>query len=255
MLHKSIIPSIIPAAAIFMVLFSSCHASKKLESAQGQIEQLKGKNEELEKSNEELKQQATGLDNRYKSLAADYDNYKKDCQETEGKLQVVRAVLMEEADNLEKVEKKLEEGMADFKDRGVDVEYKNGLVYVSMADNLLYKTGSAALSQNGKEALATLANVLNNYPNLKVIVVGHTDDVQTKKGTDNWSLSTERANGVVRLLTDTYNVEPSRITAAGKGKYDPVAENTSEAGRAKNRRTDIILNPDLVKVWNSVRKE
>jgi chemotaxis protein MotB len=145
--------------------------------------------------------------------------------------------------------------MADFKDRGVDVEYKNGLVYVSMADNLLYKTGSAALGQNGKEALATLANVLNNYPNLKVIVVGHTDDVQTKKGTDNWSLSTERANGVVRLLTDTYNVEPSRITAAGKGKYDPVAENTSEAGRAKNRRTDIILNPDLVKVWNSVRKE
>jgi chemotaxis protein MotB len=246
---------IIPGAAIFIVLFSSCHASKKLESAQGQIEQLKARNEELDKSNEDLKQQVTELDNRNKSLAADYDNYKKDCQETEGKLQVVRAVLTEEADNLEKIEKKLEEGMADFRERGVDVYYKNGLVYVSMADNLLYKTGSAALGQNAKEALATLATVLNGYPNLKVIVVGHTDDVQMKKGTDNWSLSTERANGVVRLLSDTYNVDPTRLTAAGKGKFDPVADNTTEEGRAKNRRTDIILNPDVEKVLNSVRKQ
>jgi chemotaxis protein MotB len=131
---------------------------------------------------------------------------------------------------------------------------KDGLVYVSMEDNLLYKSGRAALSDSSKYALAKLARVLNDYPKLHVIVVGNTDTVQFKKGSDNWTLSTERANCVVRVLRDS-GVDPSRLTSAGKGKYAPVADNSTTEGRARNRRTDIILNPDMERIWQSVQSE
>ncbi|HET6723252.1 MAG TPA: OmpA family protein, partial [Chitinophagaceae bacterium] len=90
---------------------------------------------------------------------------------------------------------------------------------------------------------------------LKVIVVGNTDDVKMKGAKDNWTLSTERANGVVRTLRDSYKVDPTRLTAAGKGKYNPIADNTTAEGRAKNRRTEIVLNPDWRRVWESIKKE
>ena len=110
------------------------------------------------------------------------------------------------------------------------------------------------IGNDGKKALEALATALNGYPNLKVIVVGHTDDVMFKKGNndDNLSLSTERANGVTRALREN-NVDPLRLTSAGQGKYHPVGDNTTKEGRAKNRRTEIILNPDLLKLWESVQ--
>ena len=84
-------------------------------------------------------------------------------------------------------------------------------------------------------------------------MLGNTDDKMFKKGSDNWTLSTERANGVVRAFRDTYKIDPLRLTAAGKGKYNPIADNSTEEGRAKNRRTDIILNPDLDKIWSTAQ--
>jgi chemotaxis protein MotB len=146
------------------------------------------------------------------------------------------------------MQKKIEDAMADFKDKGVDVYYKDWFVYVDMSDKLLYKSGSAVLGAEGKKAIGALANALNGYPNLKVIVLGNTDDKPIKQGGDKWSLSTERANGVVRILADD-QVNPARLTAGGKGKYPPIADNSTEEGRAKNRRTEIILNPDLDKLW------
>jgi chemotaxis protein MotB len=122
-----------------------------------------------------------------------------------------------------------------------------------MAEGLMYKTGSAALAPDAKAALGNLASVLNEYPKLKVYVVGNTDDKPFKKGGDNLQLSTDRANGVVRILASDYKVDPSRLTAAGRGKYSPVADNSTAEGRAKNRRTEIIINPDLVKIWQSVQ--
>jgi len=124
-----------------------------------------------------------------------------------------------------------------------------------MKDNLLYKSGSAKLSEDGKKALGNLASVLSQMPKLKVIVVGNTDTMHVKGVADNWSLSTERANGVVRTLVNDYNIDPARLTAAGKGKFSPVADNSTEEGRAKNRRTEIVLNPDWERLWDSVKKE
>lgn len=246
---------IIPGAALFSVLISSCGTNKKLQAAYGEVSQLQARNAELEKNYNTAKQEATDQKSSYEKLLTDYGNYKKQCEETQQKLATVQEVLTEEANTLQKVEEKLEEALIDFKEKGVDVYYKDGLVYVSMADNLLYKSGSAVLGAEGKKALAPLATVLKDYPNLKVIVLGNTDDVLFKKGSDNWTLSTERANGVVRTLRDDFKVDPARLTAAGKGKYNPIAENTSAEGRAKNRRTDIILNPDIDRVWKTVRAE
>jgi chemotaxis protein MotB len=124
-----------------------------------------------------------------------------------------------------------------------------------MKDNLLYKSGSAKLSEDGKKALGNLASVLSEMPKLKVIVVGNTDTMHVKGVADNWSLSTERANGVVRALVKEYGIDPARLTAAGKGKFNPVADNSTEEGRAKNRRTEIVLNPDWERLWESVKKE
>src|SRR4030095_4957978 len=107
----------------------------------------------------------------------------------------------------------LEKGLADFQDKGVDVYEKNGALYVRLEEGLMYKPGSSDLGENGKKALKNLADALNEYPNLKFSVVGNTDTVMYKgKNMDNWSLSTERANGVVRILIKDYKVNPSRVT-------------------------------------------
>jgi chemotaxis protein MotB len=98
--------------------------------------------------------------------------------------------------------------------------------------------------------------VLNENPNLLVYVIGNTDSVKVVRGfTDNWSLSTERANTVVRVLRDQYQVSMDRVTSAGRGKYDPIADNATADGRKQNRRTDIILNPDLSRLWDLIDKQ
>jgi len=251
---------IIPVATIGILAISSCGANKKLQkaesdlqSAQNEINQLQEKNAALNNNVEALKKQVVESDNRTKALTSEFSTYKKTCEENEEKLSVLREVLMEEAENLERLEEILDSALADFSERGVDVYNKNGLLYVSLPDDLMYQSGSAKLDTKGKEALSKLSNVLNQYPKLKVIVLGNTDDVSVKKG-DNWTLSTERANGVVRTLRDTYKVDPNRLTSAGKGKYNPIADNSTAEGRAKNRRTDIILNPDIDRLWSAIKK-
>jgi len=158
--------------------------------------------------------------------------------------------------SMKEIRRKAAAALVQFANAGVDVTYKNGLVYISMQDELLFNPGSAKLGKNGQEALAVVAQVLNDNPNLKIYVIGNTDSIKVTKGyTDNWSLSTERANNVVRVLRDQYLVTMDRVTSAGRGKYDPVADNSTAEGRAKNRRTDIILNPDLSRLWDLIDKQ
>lgn len=244
----------IAVTLICVILFSSCAAKKKLAEAEAEITQLKAAQSDLASKNAALQKQLDEFTASRQQALTEFAKYKSDCEDAKQRLQVVKSMMTEQYSNLQEVERKIETALADFNNKGVQVYYKDGLVFVSMEDNLLYKSGSSTLGTNGKAALKNLASVLNDYPNLKVIVVGNTDDKQFKKGGDNWSLSTERANGVVRTLRDDYKVDPVRLTSAGKSKYAPVADNNTEAGRAKNRRTDIILNPDLVKIWQSVKE-
>jgi chemotaxis protein MotB len=258
MTKKITIPFLLIAAGII----SSCGSGKKLTSAETQINELQTRNSELVAQGDQLtanvnslNKQVSDLTAQNKTLNDQFNSYKKECQANEEALKDVQAAFGELQENYAKLIEKLETALGDFKDKGINVYSKDGVVYVDMQDNLLYKSGSAALSPNGKTALGNLASVLNEYPKLKVIVVGNTDDVKMKGAKDNWTLSTERANGVVRTLRDSYKVDPTRLTAAGKGKYNPIADNTTAEGRAKNRRTEIVLNPDWRRVWESIKKE
>jgi len=234
------------------VILCACGPSKKLQSSMAETEQAKAQVSELAAKNADLQKQVDNLTKGNQQVNAEFAQYRTGCEATSKRLKDLQAELMEVVDILDKVEKRIEEGMADFENKGVEVDYRDGFVFVSMKDELMYKSGSAVVQEQGKKALSNLATVLNEYPKLKVIVVGHTDDKQFKKGSDNWSLSTERANGIVRILRDD-NVDPTRLTAAGKGKYSPVADNSTEEGRAQNRRTEIILNPDMTALLEAAR--
>lgn len=134
-----------------------------------------------------------------------------------------------------------------FKSDELSVEIKNGKVYVSMSDKLLFRSGSAAVEAKGIDALRVLADVLNKNTDVDVLVEGHTDNlpIRTAQFRDNWDLSVARATSIVRTLIDDYKVLPTRLTASGKGEFLPRANNSTAEGRAANRRTDIILSPKL----------
>ncbi len=240
-------------SAAVIVSICSCGGGKKLESANAQITQLQANNKALKKDLDASKQQTGDLTTANGTLSSQLETCKNKSQLTEQRLAATQAIIREEEAKMQKVQEKLDAAMADFESKGVEIHLKDGIIYVSMADKLMYKTGSSALSADGKQALADLATVLNGYPKLEVIVMGNTDDKLFKSGSDNWTLSTERANGVIRVLRDA-NVDPVRLTAAGKGRYSPIADNSTEEGRAANRRTEIILNPDVRRVWESMDK-
>ncbi|HEY8894279.1 MAG TPA: OmpA family protein [Niastella sp.] len=239
---------------VAVMVSGACGTSKKLEVAKGQVNELTEQNRQLKNKVSALQNDVANCAAGYKSAQDELAQYSSENKRLQEKLESTQAVLKEQDDAMQQIQEKINNALADFKEKGVEVYFRKGYVHVSMEDKLLYRSGSARLGQEGKDALTHLAGVLNEYPDLKVIVMGNTDDVKFKNGMDNWTLSTERANGVVRILRDDGHMDPIRLTAAGKGKYNPVADNTSEEGRSKNRRTDIILNPDLDKLWESIER-
>ena len=136
------------------------------------------------------------------------------------------------------------------------VREENGKVYVAMSDKLLFESGSARVDKRGKEALAKLANVLNQQTNIDVYIEGHTDSkpIHTTQFKDNWDLSVIRATSVARILIEKYKVNPLQIQPSGRGEYMPVADNETAEGRAKNRRTEIIMSPKLDKLFQMLKK-
>ncbi|MGE0562369.1 MAG: OmpA family protein [Flavobacteriales bacterium] len=146
----------------------------------------------------------------------------------------------------------LRNALLGFNSDELSVEIKNGKVYVSMSDKLLFKSGSAAVESKGIEALKVLADVLNKNADIDILVEGHTDSIPIKTALfkDNWDLSVIRATSIVRTLTDDYKVSGTRVTASGKGDVFPKADNSTPEGRAKNRRTEIILSPKLDEIMN-----
>lgn len=150
----------------------------------------------------------------------------------------------------------LRKALLGFNSDELTVEIKNGKVYVSMSDKLLFKSGSAEVENKGKEAIAILAKVLVNNPDFDILVEGHTDNVpiKTDKYRDNWDLSVGRATTIVRILTGEHKMEPTRLTASGKGEFAPRASNDDAKGRASNRRTEIVLSPRLEELMELLNK-
>lgn len=129
----------------------------------------------------------------------------------------------------------------------VDVQVLKGVVYISLADNMLYKSGSYEIGDRAEETLGKIAKIILDYKDYDVLVEGNTDDVPISKTNirNNWDLSALRASSVVQALQNRYGVDPKRLTAAGRGEYNPVSSNASEKGRQLNRRTQIIITPKL----------
>lgn len=141
----------------------------------------------------------------------------------------------------------LKRSLDNVNDNDIQVEVRGGKVHVSISDQMLFGSGSSRVNSEANEVLGKVATVLNDHRDLDIIVEGHTDNVPIKaKGIkDNWELSTMRAASVVRVLADEYYVDPARMSAAGRAEFDPRGDNATPAGRALNRRTEIVITPKL----------
>jgi len=140
--------------------------------------------------------------------------------------------------------------------QGVDVQVLKGVVYISLSDNMLYKSGSYEISDKAGTALAKIAKIITDYSTYDVLIEGNTDNVPIKQTNirNNWDLSTLRASSVVQALQNTYNVDPKRLTAGGRGEYNPIADNATPAGKSQNRRTQIIITPKLDQFMDLIGK-
>ncbi|WP_102406447.1 OmpA/MotB family protein [Parabacteroides bouchesdurhonensis] len=149
----------------------------------------------------------------------------------------------------------VKDALLGFSSDELSVTEKNGKVYLSMSDKLLFESGSARVDKRGKEALAKLAEVLNKQTDIDVYIEGHTDTkpINTVQFKDNWDLSVIRATSVVRILTKDYGVNPLQIQPCGRGEFMPIADNETAEGRSKNRRTEIIMAPKLDKLLDILK--
>jgi chemotaxis protein MotB len=138
----------------------------------------------------------------------------------------------------------------------VDVQVLKGVVYISLSDNMLYKSGSYEISDRAGDVLSKVAKIIKDYSNYDVLIEGNTDNVPIKQTNirNNWDLSALRGSSVVQALQTTYSVDPKRLTAGGRGEYNPVADNTTDAGKAKNRRTQVIITPKLDQFMDLIGK-
>ena len=138
----------------------------------------------------------------------------------------------------------------------VDVQVLKGVVYISLADNMLYKSGSYEINSRAAETLSKIAKIIKDYKDYDVLIEGNTDDVPISKPNirNNWDLSALRASSVVQALQNDYGVDPKRLTAGGRGEYNPIATNDTEAGKQRNRRTQIIITPKLDEFMDLIDK-
>jgi chemotaxis protein MotB len=146
--------------------------------------------------------------------------------------------------------------LGNMSDEDIEINVEKGVVYVSISDKLLFRSGSYTVTSKAKEILGKVAKVVNDKPELEFMVEGHTDNVPIKiEGiVDNWDLSVKRATAVVRILENDFDVAPARMTAAGRSYYIPVADNDTSANRAKNRRTRIIVLPKLDQFYDLIEQ-
>ena len=138
--------------------------------------------------------------------------------------------------------------LTNFEGKGLTVEQRDGKVYVSMENKLLFSSGSWTVNAEGKKAVQQLGSVLAQNPDIAVLIEGHTDNVPyggNGQLTDNWDLSTKRATSIVHILRENSGIDPQNLTAAGRGEFAPVASNATAEGKSKNRRIEVILTPKL----------
>lgn len=212
----------------------------------------KAVNERLTADNKSLQNKLSGQENINENQSEQLNQKNRDLQNKERMLREMQAIIARQDELTKKLNQTLRDALVGFNSDELTMEIRDGKVYVSMSDKLLFKSGSIAVEPKGVEALKVLADVLNKNPDIQILVEGHTDNVPIKTAVfkDNWDLSVGRATVITRMLNEKYGVAATRMTASGRGEYYPKASNETQEGKAKNRRTEIILSPKLDEIMN-----
>lgn len=199
---------------------------------------------ELQKKEDNLKALERELDAKRLSL----DKVSSELEKREQRVKELESLISQKDSAANALKDRVSKALLGFKDKGLTITQKDGKIYVSLEAELLFAKGSTAIDQKGKEAIVALGKVLENQPDITILVEGHTDVDKIIPGSnlkDNWDLSVLRATSVVRLLSENKNIDPKRLTAAGRGEHIPVDADKTEAAKSKNRRIEVILTPNL----------
>lgn len=216
-------------------------------------EDLQKKSDELALKEKELNTKSMTLEEQQKSI----EKLSADLAEREKRVKELEDILNKQEAMVKDLKDKIDKALSGFNASDLTVEHKNGKVYVSLSEKLLFASGSTVVDPKGKEALKKLAEVLNTNPDINIEIEGHTDNVPLKSNNfpkDNWDLSVLRATSIVKILTIDNGVSAKRVIAEGRGEFFPVADNATTEGKAKNRRTEIILSPNLDALYELLNK-
>lgn len=251
-------------------------AEGELASANTRIEELSVRNRKLTQTVDELKKDTARmaadylyLNQKYKKLLADgsaeaarmlrqLEESQNELNERSQRVDELEQMLRAREESIAAIRRKVADALLGFEGKGLSISTRDGKVYVSMEDKLLFRSGSFEIDPNGARAVRDLATVLAQNPDINVMVEGHTDDVPYRPNgqlKDNLDLSAKRATTVVRLLLENKEIAPERIIAAGRGESLPVDPDKTPEARAKNRRTEIILTPKLDELMQLMDKE
>ena len=267
--------TVLYSALAACLVMSSCASKKDLLAAQSDLQNCQNENKELNTSYQVTKEQLAAANARVTSLEDQLAQQKKAYAALQRSLDKSLNNASQNNISIEKLVDQINESnqyirhLTELKSKSdslnllltnnltrslskeelkeVDVQVLKGVVYISLADNMLYKTGSYEINDRAAETLSKIAKIIKDYKDYDVLIEGNTDNVPISRENirNNWDLSCLRASSVVQALQNKYGVDPKRLTAGGRGEFNPLATNDSELGRQRNRRTQIIITPKL----------
>lgn len=234
---------------------NECH--NEMDKMRGQIDSLQQDTNRQGNSIRHYQQLLSSNMNEQEKLNALLGEKLKELDEREKTIQELQGMIDQQNATVQSLLNSVKDALLGFSSDELTVREQNGKVYVAMSDKLLFQSGSAKLDKRGEEALGKLAEVLNKQTEIDVCIEGHTDNkpIHTAQFKDNWDLSVIRATSVARILIEKYKVNPLQIQPSGRGEYMPVADNETAEGRAKNRRTEIIMSPKLDKLFQMLKNK
>ena len=225
-----------------------------VKETQKLLSELQAAQENLQRKEDLLRQLEQNLDTKKATL----DELTFELEKRNARLAELEKILDGQKQIVQDLKSKVSEALLGFENNGLTVTMKNGKVYVSLDEKLLFKSASWDIDVNGKNALKKLAGVLERNPDIQVTIEGHTDNVPYNPGSgqlkDNWDLSVKRATTVVRVLLEGSKIDAKRLTASGRSEYIPVDDRNTTDARQKNRRTEIVLTPDLTELYRLIDK-
>lgn len=225
---------------------------KNLKTLQASYSALEKNSDDALKTNmDKNRELLSQLEAKQRALAAEqakFEKIKGDLQASSARLSELEGLMAAKEASMKKLKETLSKALNSFEGKGLTVQQKNGKVYVSMENKLLFSSGSWAVGAEGRRAVVEVGKVLGANPDISVLIEGHTDD-DAYGGSgpiaDNWDLSTKRATAIVSILSENKSINKQNLTAAGRSEYAPLMSNSTAEGKAKNRRIEIILTPKL----------